>query len=111
MKLESATDALRRAIRESGWSSYALAAAVGLSRPAVSEFVGGRSSLTLRAADKLFALLNLHVVAAGPLPPPPTIAADGRRLPPRPARSKKSGKASTSTGRATSSSKRSAREG
>lgn len=97
MKPETATDALRRAIRESGWSGYALAAASGLSGPTLTEFIAGRSSLTLRNADALFALLNLRVVSAGPLPPPPTIAADGRRLPARPTRSKKSAKASKSS--------------
>jgi len=53
------TDALKRAITESGMSMKALAKAAGVQRMSISRFMDGQRSLRLVAADRLAEYLGL----------------------------------------------------
>ena len=55
------TDALRRAIIDSGESQQSLAAATGVQRMSIGRFVSGKTSLRLDAADKLATYFNLSL--------------------------------------------------
>ncbi len=57
------TDALRRAIRESGLPLLRIAEETGVERASISRFVRGTNSLRLDKADKLAAYFGL---ALGP---------------------------------------------
>jgi plasmid maintenance system antidote protein VapI len=58
---ESLSDALRRAIRESGIPYLALAQATGVQRASIQRFIDGRTSLRLDKADKLAAYFGLEL--------------------------------------------------
>ena len=47
------TETLKAAIRKSGLSLYAIAAASGVKRPSLSKFMSNQQSLRLDMADKL----------------------------------------------------------
>lgn len=55
------TETLRTAIRDSGESLYAIAAATGLQRPSLSRFMGKGQSLRLDMADRLAAHFGLEL--------------------------------------------------
>jgi plasmid maintenance system antidote protein VapI len=55
------SDALLRAIRESGLSVQSLAKAAGVARMSVARFVAGERSLRLDKADKLAAYFGLEL--------------------------------------------------
>ena len=56
------TDALRRAIEESGITSKALERETGLKRPSIVRFRRGDQSLRLDLADKLAEFFGLELV-------------------------------------------------
>jgi plasmid maintenance system antidote protein VapI len=60
------TDALLRAIRESGQTVQALAKAAGVARMSVARFVAGERSLRLDKADRLAAYFGLELRATRP---------------------------------------------
>lgn len=60
------TRQLKRIMKESGLSQYAMARDSGLSKAALSRFVSGKRGLTLRAADKLAGVLGLDLVSRRP---------------------------------------------
>ena len=53
------THTLKRAVRESGLSLYAIAAASGVKRPSLSKFMAGKQSLRLDMADRLAMFFRL----------------------------------------------------
>jgi transcriptional regulator with XRE-family HTH domain len=55
-------DALRAAIRESGKPQQAIAAATGISQPALSEFLNGKRGFRLKAAERLAAYFGLELL-------------------------------------------------
>jgi plasmid maintenance system antidote protein VapI len=55
------TQTLRKAVRDSGLSLYAIAAAAGLKRPSLSRFMAGTQSLRLDMADRLAAYFGLEL--------------------------------------------------
>jgi plasmid maintenance system antidote protein VapI len=60
-KRESMTEALRRAIAESGMAHIALARATGVQRASIMRFMHGTQSLRLDVADKLAAYFELEL--------------------------------------------------
>jgi plasmid maintenance system antidote protein VapI len=58
------TKTLHKAVRASGLSLYAIAAATGLKRPSLSRFMSGKQSLRLDMADKLAAYFGLELKPA-----------------------------------------------
>ncbi len=56
------TETLRKAIRDSGQSLYAIAAATGVTRPSLSRFMAGTQSLRLDMADKLAVYFRLTLL-------------------------------------------------
>ena len=62
------TETLKKAIRESGLSLYAIAAASGVKRPSLSRFMAGTQSLRLDMADKLAAYFGVELKPAGRRP-------------------------------------------
>ena len=54
------TDALKKAVRESGQSLYAICKATGLNEDSLSRFMRGRQSLRLDLADRLAAYLGIE---------------------------------------------------
>jgi hypothetical protein len=63
---DSATDALREAIVESGMSFLELQRRSGVKRQSLMKFVRGEQSLRLDMADRLMACLGLRVVVGQP---------------------------------------------
>ncbi len=63
--MQPMTDTLRKTIRESGLSLYAIAAATGCKRPSLSRFMAGTQSLRLDMADKLATFFKLELKSAG----------------------------------------------
>jgi plasmid maintenance system antidote protein VapI len=61
-KGESLTEALRRAIAESGMAHIAIARATGVQRMSIVRFLNGTQSLRLDAADKLAAFFGLQLL-------------------------------------------------
>jgi plasmid maintenance system antidote protein VapI len=61
MSTMTMTETLRKAVRTSGQSMYAIAAAAGLTRPSLSRFMAETQSLRLDMADKLAAYLGLEL--------------------------------------------------
>lgn len=59
------TQTLRKAVRDSGLSLYAIAAGSGLTRPSLSRFMAGTQSLRLDMADKLAEYFGLELKPAG----------------------------------------------
>jgi plasmid maintenance system antidote protein VapI len=60
--IESMTDALRRAIIESGIAYKALSRETGVARASIQRFVDGRQSIRLDMADRLAVYFGLVVV-------------------------------------------------
>ena len=60
-KTKSMSDEVREAIEKSGLSRYAICKGAGIEEGAMSRFMRGQTSLTLRTLDKLAAFLDLHV--------------------------------------------------
>jgi hypothetical protein len=60
-KTEMMTDVLRRTVRESGLSLYAIAQETGVVRESLSRFMAGTQSLRLDKADKLAAYFKLEL--------------------------------------------------
>jgi transcriptional regulator with XRE-family HTH domain len=56
-------DQLRRAMRDSGESEYAIAKASGVSQSVVNRFVSGERGISLETAARLCEYLNLHLVS------------------------------------------------
>jgi len=54
-------DRLRRAIRESGMTPYAICKATSIPQSALSRFIHGKQSLRLVTAEKLMELFGLAV--------------------------------------------------
>lgn len=59
------TDALRRAIQNSGKSLYAVSRATGVQEDSLSRFVRGRQSLRLDKADALAEYFGIEVRRKG----------------------------------------------
>ena len=59
------TEVLRRAVRESGQSIYAIAKATGIVQESLSRFVRGKQSLRLDKADALAAYFGLQLKKKG----------------------------------------------
>ncbi|MFH1731223.1 MAG: helix-turn-helix transcriptional regulator [Planctomycetota bacterium] len=62
-KQNTITEGIRRAIRASGQSRYAIAKASGVSEAALSRFMSGKRGLTTATLDRLADVLGLAVVA------------------------------------------------
>ncbi len=62
-KVESMSDQLRRLIRTSDESCYAIAKATGVSNAALSRFLSGERGLSARALDALGSHLGWTVIA------------------------------------------------
>ncbi len=62
--MRTMTDTLRKAIRESGLSLYAIAAATGVKRPSLSRFMAETQSLRLDKADALAKFFKLELKPA-----------------------------------------------
>ena len=56
------SDQLRRAIRESGLSRYAICKATDIDQSAMSKFLAGRVGLSLASVDRLADFLGLKLV-------------------------------------------------
>jgi plasmid maintenance system antidote protein VapI len=54
------TDTIRRAIRDSGLTLYAIGRDTGVKRQSLERFVAGKQSLRLDMADKLAAYLGIE---------------------------------------------------
>ena len=54
------SDELRAAIKNSGMSRYRICKETGIDEGLMSRFMTGKSMLSLRAADRVGALLDLH---------------------------------------------------
>jgi transcriptional regulator with XRE-family HTH domain len=65
MKQQTLSDALRRAIRNSGQTVYAIAQQTGVSRSMLGRFVAGKSDLTLGRAEPVARLLGLALRQSG----------------------------------------------
>jgi hypothetical protein len=59
---EPFSDQLRRAIRQSGLSHYAICQATGINKAALSRFVNGKLGLSLDSIDKIVVFLRLKLV-------------------------------------------------
>ena len=59
---ESISDAIRRAIAESGMAHIAIQRATGVQRISIMRFMRGEQSLRLDKADKLAAYFGLEVI-------------------------------------------------
>jgi len=64
---QKVTDAVRRAIQESGVSRYRICGAAGIDKASISRFMAGKTGLTLATLDALADVLGLAVVARGPV--------------------------------------------
>ena len=58
---ERFSDQLRRAVRESGSSRYAISKATGISEAVLSRFVAGTAGMSLNSIDKLMGHLGLEI--------------------------------------------------
>jgi transcriptional regulator with XRE-family HTH domain len=61
-KKKNIVDQLRRAMRDSGESEYAIAKASGVSQSVVNRFVSGERGISLETAAKLCAYLRVDLV-------------------------------------------------
>jgi plasmid maintenance system antidote protein VapI len=57
---DTITDAIKKAVRESGASLYAICKATGLNEDSLSRFMRGEQSLRLDLADKLAAHFGIE---------------------------------------------------
>ena len=64
---QTVSDAVRRAIEESGVSRYRICRAAGLDGASISRFMAGKTGLTLASVDALAEVLGLDLVARGPV--------------------------------------------
>ena len=60
--MEDFSDQIRRAIRKSGMTQYAIAKRSGLTRGGISRFMAGDRDMNLRTLDKLAPVLNVRIV-------------------------------------------------
>ena len=60
--MKNFSDQIRRAIRTSGLTQYAIAKKSGLSRGGISRFMSGDRDMNLRTLDKLAPVLNVQIV-------------------------------------------------
>jgi len=58
---EHVSERLKRAIRESGMSRYAISQASGVDQATLSKFMSGQRGLTLDSVDKLAGVLGLEM--------------------------------------------------
>ena len=58
---EHISERLKRAIRESGMSRYAISQASGVDQATLSKFMSGQRGLTLDSVDKLAGVLGLEI--------------------------------------------------
>ena len=58
---EKFSDQLRRAVRESEATRYALSKTTGISQAVLCRFVAGTSGMSLESIDKLMDALNLEI--------------------------------------------------
>lgn len=65
-KSETMSDQLRRAIRDSGLSVYAISKGSGVSQPVVARFSTGQRDIRMETADKLFAFFQMRATAPKP---------------------------------------------
>lgn len=65
-KQEAVTDQLRRLIRDSGVSCYAIAKETGVSNAALSRFLSGERGLSSKALDAIGEYLGWRVTRTGP---------------------------------------------
>ncbi len=59
-KRDSMTETLKKAVRQSGHSLYAISKATGLNEDSLSRFMRGRQSLRLDLADRLAEYLGIE---------------------------------------------------
>jgi hypothetical protein len=57
------SDQVRDAVNQSGISRYRICAEIKLSQPAMCRFMAGKGGLSMEVLERLFALLDLNVVA------------------------------------------------
>ena len=62
--MKNFSDQIRRAIRTSGMTQYALAKRSDLTRGGISRFMAGDRDMNLRTLDKLAPVLNVRIVIA-----------------------------------------------
>ena len=58
---EKFSDQLRRAVRESEATRYALSKTTGIDQAVLCRFVGGTAGMSLESIDKLMDALNLEI--------------------------------------------------
>ena len=59
------SDQLRKAIKQSGWSGYAIAKATGIPQSQLSLFMNGKGGLQQSNIDKVCKLIGIQVVFTG----------------------------------------------
>ena len=62
--MKNFSDQIRRAIRTSDMTQYAIAKRSGLTRGGISRFMSGDRDMNLRTLDKLAPVLNVRIVIA-----------------------------------------------
>ena len=60
------SDQIRRAIRDSGMTRYAIHRATGIDQATLSRFMSGKRGLPMKTLDVLAEFLGLRVVMDGP---------------------------------------------
>ena len=65
-KRSKVTDQVRRHIQMCGLNCYAIAAATGIDKSALSRFLSGERGVSAKALDRLGELLDLEVIRHGP---------------------------------------------
>ena len=60
--MKNFSDQIRRAIRTSDMTQYAISKKSGLSRGGISRFMAGDRDMNLRTLDKLSPVLNVRIV-------------------------------------------------
>jgi len=67
------SEQVRRAVKESGLSRYAICKAIGMDQSIMSRFMTGRGGLQQDSLDALADVLRLDIVAGEPLKLPPPL--------------------------------------